>query len=203
MASWKEREVKSRRHEGVTWLFRENLFLISYMRFSRSLLHFFFLLPVSRQRKVETAINFCPKKPAKVYGKKKCCRCLGLWKERKEKDTRDPETKSATGRRLSRHKRIKELISCVVKVTASQDIGWHLTAGGLSSSWLSNPLLEEEDECQQTIHWPDVCWRRGWWSVVNLSFSFRTPSTSSYLLVGVNEREDRRLPTVETRTLFF
>jgi hypothetical protein len=36
--------------------------------------------------------------------------------------------------------------------------------------------------------------------VVNLSFSFRTPSTSSYLLVGVNEREDRRLPTVETRT---
>jgi len=26
------------------------------------------------------------------------------------------------------------------------------------------------------------------WSVVNLSFSFRTPSTSSYLLVGVNER---------------
>ena len=36
------------------------------------------------------------------------------------------------------------------------------------------------------------------WSVVNLSFSFRTPSTSSYLLVGVKEREDRRLPTVET-----
>lgn len=36
--------------------------------------------------------------------------------------------------------------------------------------------------------------------MVNLSFSFRTPSTSSYLLVGVNEREDRRLPTVETRT---
>ena len=32
----------------------------------------------------------------------------------------------------------------------------------------------------------------GWWSVVNLSFSFRTPSTSSYLLVGVKEREDRR-----------
>jgi hypothetical protein len=30
------------------------------------------------------------------------------------------------------------------------------------------------------------------WSVVNLSFSFRTPSTSSYLLVGVKEREDRR-----------
>ena len=29
-------------------------------------------------------------------------------------------------------------------------------------------------------------------SVVNLSFSFRTPSTSSYLLVGVKEREDRR-----------
>ena len=38
------------------------------------------------------------------------------------------------------------------------------------------------------------------WSVVNLSFSFRTPSTSSYLLVGVNEREDRRLPTVDSRT---
>ena len=28
--------------------------------------------------------------------------------------------------------------------------------------------------------------------MVNLSFSFRTPSTSSYLLVGVKEREDRR-----------
>ena len=36
--------------------------------------------------------------------------------------------------------------------------------------------------------------------MVNLSFSFRTPSTSSYLLVPVNEREDRRLPTLETRT---
>ena len=50
-------------------------------------------------------------------------------------------------------------------------------------------------------------------SVVNLSFSFRTPSTSWYLLVGVkkthstkgslDERTIRRksLPTVETRTL--
>ena len=27
-------------------------------------------------------------------------------------------------------------------------------------------------------------WSGGWWSGVNLSFSFRTPSTSSYLLVG-------------------
>jgi len=57
-------------------------------------------------------------------------------------------------------------------------------------------------------------------SVVNLSFSFRTPSTSWYLLVGVkktsrplaswtkgslDERTIRRksLPTVETRTLTF
>jgi hypothetical protein len=49
------------------------------------------------------------------------------------------------------------------------------------------------------IHHSSLYERR--WSVVNLSFSFRTPSTSSYLLVGVNEREDRRLATVETRTL--
>ena len=35
-------------------------------------------------------------------------------------------------------------------------------------------------------------------SVVNLSFSFRTPSTDDFV-----EREDRRLPTVETRTKFW
>ena len=50
-----------------------------------------------------------------------------------------------------------------------------------------------DDECLEAvvIHFWDL-----------LSFSFRTPSTSSYLLVGVNEREDRRLPTVDSRFNF-
>ena len=47
-----------------------------------------------------------------------------------------------------------------------------------------------DDDGRGVNHFPDEID-----AAVNLSFSFRTPSTSSYLLVGVNERKDRRRHT--------
>jgi len=66
------------------------------------------------------------------------------------------------GVRRKEHQRIKELISCVVKETASQDIGWKKRLGPqvpfnrfmLSSmeSWLA---------CFSFLH----DWRQGWWGL--------------------------------------